>query len=122
MTGIIIDTCGWIAIVDARINIDLSLEDQIGPVEIKVTNSILNELRMLESQNGGGLLLELLEERAEIIYSERDYDHTDDEILELAISQSLPVLTVDKTLKSRLHAVNAAVVEVTSSKGLRLIE
>jgi rRNA-processing protein FCF1 len=122
LTGIIIDTCGWVAIVDARINIDLSLESQIGPVEIKITNSILNELKILENQNGSGLLLELLEERAEIINSERDYTHTDDEILELAISQSLPVLTVDKTLKSRLHAANAAVIEVTSSKGLRLIE
>ena len=82
MTGIIIDTCGWVAIVDARINIDLSLESQIGPVEIKITNSILNELKILENQNGSGLLLELLEERAEIINSERDYTHTDDEILE----------------------------------------
>lgn len=41
MTGVIIDTCGWVAIVDARINIDLALEEKIGPVELKVTEAVL---------------------------------------------------------------------------------
>ena len=41
VAGVLVDACGWVAVVDARINIDLELESQIGPVEIKVTDLVL---------------------------------------------------------------------------------
>ena len=44
VTGILVDTCGWVAVVEARINVDLALEQQLGPVEIKITQSVINEL------------------------------------------------------------------------------
>ena len=66
------------------------------------------------------LLLELLHERAEVVSG--DGEHTDDELLNLATTNGWPVLTVDKALKSRLHAANASVIEVHGSKTLRLIE
>ena len=120
MTGVIVDTCGWVAIVDARINIDLALEDKIGPVELKVTEAVLSELEALSQRESKTLLLDLLQSRAEIVSGEGE--HTDDEILDLATSNGWPVLTVDKELKSRLHHANASVIEIHGFKALRLIE
>ena len=118
----LIDACGWAAVVDARINIDLELESKIGPVELKVTEAVLFELRSLAEREGKNLLLELLRGRAEILTGSVEGAHTDDELLNLANTHGYPVLTVDKTLKTRLHAANASVIEVTSSRTLRVIE
>ncbi len=120
MTSILVDTCGWVAVVEARINIDLALEQQLGPVEIKVTQSVMDELEELVAQESQNLLLGLLNERAELVSGEGE--HTDDELLDLAIKYQWPVLTVDKNLKTRLHNANASVIEVHGSKALRYIE
>ena len=122
MSGVLIDACGWVAVVDARINIDLELESKIGPVELKVTEAVLFELWTLAEREGKNLLLELLQERAEILSGSVEGAHTDDELLDLANTHGYPVLTVDKALKTRLHAANASVIEVTGSRTLRLIE
>ena len=120
LTGVLVDACGWVAVVDARINIDLELESQIGPVELKVTEAVLDELNHLAEREAQPLLLELLHDRGEIVTGEGE--HTDDELLNLASTNDWPVLTVDKALKARLHAANASVIEVHGSKTLRLIE
>ena len=120
VTGVLVDACGWVAVVDARINIDLELESQIGPVELKVTEAVLDELNHLAEREAQPLLLELLHDRGEIVTGEGE--HTDDELLNLATTNSWPVLTVDKALKARLHEANASVIEVHGSKTLRLIE
>ena len=120
LTGVLVDACGWVAVVDARINIDLELEPQIGPVEIKVTDLVLEELNRLAERESRPLLLDLLHDRGEVVSG--DGEHTDDELLNLATTNGWPVLTVDKALKVRLHAANASVIEVHGSKTLRLIE
>jgi len=120
VTGVLVDACGWVAVVDARINIDLALESQVGPVELKVTESVLAELEQLAERESRVLLLDLLLERSEVVSGEGQ--HTDDELLHLATTEDWPVLTVDRTLKARLHEVNASVIEVHGSKALRLIE
>jgi len=120
VTGVLVDACGWVAVVDARINIDLALESQVGPVELKVTASVLAELEQLAERESRVLLLDLLLERSEVVSGEGQ--HTDDELLHLATTEDWPVLTVDRTLKARLHEVNASVIEVHGSKALRLIE
>ncbi|MEE2759337.1 MAG: hypothetical protein VYA86_05095 [Candidatus Thermoplasmatota archaeon] len=120
MTSILIDTCGWVAVVEARINIDLELEQKLGPIEIKVTESVMNELENLAERDSRNILLGLLNERAELVSGEGD--HTDDELLNLAVTNQWPVLTVDKNLKMRLHNANASVIEVHGSKFLRVIE
>ena len=116
----LVDACGWVAVVDARINIDLALESQVGPVELKITEAVLDELNRLSERESRPLLLDLLQERAEIVSGEGT--HTDDELLNLATTRSWPVLTVDKTLKARLHGENASVIEVHGTNALRLIE
>ena len=120
VTGVLVDACGWVAVVDARINIDLELESQIGPVEIKVTDLVLEELNQLAGRESRTLLLDLLHGRAEVVAGEGE--HTDDELLNLATTNGWPVLTVDRALKARLHAANASVIEVHGSNTLRLIE
>ena len=120
MAGVLVDACGWVAVVDARINIDLSLENQVGPVELKVTEAVLTELEKLAGRETRPLLLDLLHDRSEIVSGEGR--HTDDELLNLAIANNWPVLTVDRILKARLHEANASVIEVHGSKALRLIE
>ena len=120
VTGILVDTCGWVAVVEARINVDLALEQQLGPVEIKITQSVINELEHLAMQDSRNLLLSLLYERCEVVSGEGE--HTDDELLSLAISHNWPVLTVDKELKNRLHNANVSIIEVHGSKALRYIE
>ena len=118
--GVLIDTCGWVAVVEARINIDLALQQQLGPIEIKVTQSVMNELERLAEQESRNLLLSILTERAELVSGEGE--HTDDELLDLATNHHWPVLTVDKDLKNRLYNANASVIEVHGSKALRFIE
>ncbi|GIS43064.1 MAG: hypothetical protein Ct9H90mP16_01340 [Candidatus Poseidoniales archaeon] len=118
--GVLIDTCGWVAVVEARINIDLALQQQLGPIEIKVTQSVMNELERLAEQESRNLLLSILTERAELVSGEGE--HTDDELLNLATNHHWPVLTVDKDLKNRLYNANASVIEVHGSKALRYIE
>ena len=120
VSGVLLDACGWVAVVDARINIDLELETQIGPVELKVTDLVLEELNRLAEHESQSLLLDLLQDRAEVVAGEGE--HTDDELLNLATTNGWPVLTVDKALKARLHEANASVIEVHGYKTLRLIE
>lgn len=120
MTGVIVDACGWVAVVDARINIDLELENKIGPVELKVTKAVLTELKSLAERESKTILIELLQSRAEIVHGIGE--HTDDELLDLATTNGWPVLTVDKELKSRLHQANASVIEIHGFKALKLIE
>jgi rRNA-processing protein FCF1 len=120
VAGVLVDACGWVAVVDARINIDLALETQVGPVELKITEAVLTELEQLVERESRALLLDLLLERAEIVSGEGE--HTDDELLDLATTRDWPVLTVDKALKARLHEANASIIEVHGSKALRLIE
>ncbi len=120
VTGILVDTCGWVAVVEARINVDLALEQQLGPIELKITQSVINELEHLAMQDSRNLLLSLLYERCEVVSGEGE--HTDDELLSLAISHNWPVLTVDKELKNRLHNANGSIIEVHGSKVLRYIE
>ena len=120
VTGILVDTCGWVAVVDSRINVDLALEQQLGPIELKITQSVINELEHLAMQDSRNLLLSLLYERCEVVSGEGE--HTDDELLSLAISHNWPVLTVDKELKNRLHNANGSIIEVHGSKVLRYIE
>ncbi len=120
VASILIDTCGWVAVVEARINIDLALKNQLGTIEIKVTQSVMNELEHLAKQESRNLLMDLLQERAELVSGQGA--HTDDELLNLAVCHQWPVLTVDKNLKNRLYNANASVIEVHGSKRLRYIE
>ena len=122
---IIIDACGWVAIIDAEINFEIELEHLLGNFELIVLPEITKELEKLNLKRArkNSLLLDLLAKKSnEIDYISHDLRHTDDIIYDLALNQNLAVLTVDKNLKMRLFKSGIDVIEVVQNNHLKLIE
>ncbi len=117
--NLLIDTCGWIAVIDARINIDIEMERTIGQANWILPLQVKEEIdRLAEGRND--LLLDLLANRSTIITDEEG--HTDDVLVRLAQRLDAPVLTVDKILKRRLVAAGCAYLEVVRDRSLRLVD
>ena len=119
MVGVLVDACGWVSLVDAGLNLDISLNDAIGEAELKITDSVRRELDSLAGSRGG-LLLDLLYSRAELVRSEEG--HTDTNLIQISIRTGWPVLTVDRGLKRKLVEKGCSFIEVTSGPSLRLVE
>ena len=119
LSGLIVDACGWVALVDAKINLDIELRSILGQPELILTDAVLIELKKID-EDRKGLLLELLTSRAKIIHS--NYSYTDDGLIRLSIETGYPVLTVDRELKKRLISVSCSYVEVTAGRTLRLVD
>ena len=119
MVGVLVDACGWVSLVDAGLNLDISLNEAIGEAELKITDSVRRELDSLAGSRGG-LLLDLLYSRAEFVKS--DEGHTDTNLIEISIQTGWPVLTVDRGLKRKLVEKGCSFIEVTSGPSLRLVE
>ena len=119
MVGVLVDACGWVSLVDAGLNLDISLNETIGGAELKVTDSVRRELDSLAGSRGG-LLLDLLYSRAEFVKSEEG--HTDTNLVEISVEMGWPVLTVDRGLKRKLLERGCSFIEVTSGPSLRLVE
>ncbi len=119
LPDLLIDACGWAAVVDARLNVDLEIERTIGPSHWLIPIQVKQELERM-NQKRNDLLLDLLFSRTEIIDSK--HAHTDDALLELAKERGARVLTVDKELKRRLVAEGCGYLEVVRDRSLRLVE
>ena len=119
MVGVLVDACGWVSLVDAGLNLDISLNEAIGEAELKITDSVMRELDSLAGSRGG-LLLNLLYSRAEVVKS--DEGHTDTNLVEISIRTGWPVLTVDRGLKRKLVERGCSFIEITSGPSLRLVE
>ena len=119
MVGVLVDACGWVSLVDAGLNLDISLSNAIGEAELKITDSVRRELDSLAGSRGG-LLLDLLYSRAEFVKSEEG--HTDTNLIQISIRTGWPVLTVDRGLKRKLVEKGCSFIEVTSGPSLRLVE
>ena len=120
---IIVDSCGWVAIIDANINFELELERMFGTFELILLDSVLIELESLEIERTRrkSLLLDLLKQKS-IPFQANEQVHTDDVIFDLANSYGHTVLTVDKDLKRRLYQLGITVVEVVKGQHLKLID
>ena len=119
MVSVLVDACGWVSLIDAGLNLDISLNEVVGKAELKITAGVRAELESL-SKTRGGLLLDLLYSRSEVIDSESG--HTDDALLAIATENQWPVLTVDRMLKKRLVEEGCSYIEVTSGPSLRMVE
>ena len=119
MVGVLVDACGWVSLVDAGLNLDISLNETVGEAELKITDSVRKELESLSSSRSG-LLLDLLYSRAELVKS--DEGHTDTTLVEISVETGWPVLTVDRGLKRKLVERGCSFIEVTSGPSLRLVE
>lgn len=120
MQEVLIDTCGWVAIVDSGINIDTSLNGLVGPFQLLLLENVKNELDDLAKEKKN-LLLSLIYSKAELIIAlEESTNHTDDQLVDMANHRNCAVLTVDRELKKRLIDYSCRVIEVVSNKRLRL--
>ncbi len=125
MQQILIDACGWVAIIDSGMNIDSELLRVFGPAQILLLDSVRQEL---ESVNAGrprskNLLLSLLEQKSQTIEAlTLESSHPDDQLFDLAVELSIPVLTVDVELKRRLYEQGLPILEVTKNQRLELVD
>ncbi len=120
MPRVLIDTCGWVAVIEAGINIDMALLDACGFNEIATVPNVISELNSLDKR---GLLISMLESKAEIIQPHKDSSkHTDDQLFEIALENNWPILTVDTEFKRRLSQSNLSWLEVSGRSHLRLVE
>lgn len=120
MSSVLIDACGWAALVDARLNLDVAMASVAGSPRFLVLDSVNAELQKLGLRRGG-LLLDLLEQRSEKMSDIEGMKHTDDMLVELSVESGWPVLTVDRRLKERLVSAGGSYIEVTSGPALRLV-
>ncbi|MDP6328888.1 MAG: hypothetical protein QGG22_03610 [Candidatus Thalassarchaeaceae archaeon] len=121
MNCVLIDACGWAALVDAELNIDISMSKIIGKPRYLLLEKVKQELESLSKQRRG-LLLDLLDKKSELIQAPMGLRHTDQMLLELSRENGWPVLTIDRRLKERLINTGGSYIEITSKNVLRLIQ
>ena len=120
---IIVDSCGWVAIIDSGLNFESELERIFGKFSLILTTSVEDELSKLEQSRPRkkSLLLNLLKQKSTTLESDSEF-HTDDHIFELSKNGEYAVLTIDKVLKKRLYERGITVIEVAKNQHLRIIE
>jgi len=122
---IIVDACGWVAVIDAGINIDDALLQLLGPSQLLLLPDVEKELEEINSKRSKkkSLLLQLLKAKTVMIDApENSGNHPDDQILLLAKNEGITVLTVDTDLKRRLFDCGIRIVEVAKNKRLNVID
>jgi len=120
MPRILIDACGWVAVIEAGINIDLELLKCCGYKDLAIIPNVISELKAL---NDSKLMISMLESKAEMYDAPEGVGkHTDDQLFALAIENRWPILTVDTNLKRRLSQSNIPWVEVSGRSHLRMVE
>tara|TARA_B100001113_G_C21073510_1_gene606610 strand:+ start:959 stop:1339 length:381 start_codon:yes stop_codon:yes gene_type:complete len=121
--SIIVDACGWVAVIDSGINIDLELEKIFGTFELILLKSVLDELKEIENDRPKRktLLIPMLESKSKLIEN-NEFTHTDDKIYSISEQFEHAVLTVDKELKKRLYKSSIKVIEVNKNNHLNVIE
>ena len=123
MQRVLIDACGWVAVVEAGINIDIALAELIGPTEICVFPTVKKEIEMIAKHGGDSMLLPLLNAKATIIKADVESgSHPDDQLFDLSLKRKWRILTIDKYLKHRLADAGLSWIEVQGRKRLVLLE
>ncbi|MGB2425444.1 MAG: hypothetical protein ACPIBN_04325 [Candidatus Poseidoniaceae archaeon] len=121
MGDVLIDACGWVALIDGEFNIDTALSQIVGPPHFILLDLVLEELEGIESERPRGkkLMLDLLLQRSTQI--EHPTMHADNALLEVASSLNIPILTVDSQLKRQSFENGVGIIEVLQGKNIRLI-
>jgi len=121
MGDVLIDACGWVALIDGSFNIDIALSKLVGPPQFILIDLIHDELQELEIDRPRGkkLMLDLLLQRSSII--EHPEMHPDDALIEVALQLNIPILTVDANLKRRALEEGIGILEIMKGKNIRLV-
>ena len=125
MQKILIDACGWVAVIDSGMNFDSEISRLLGRPEVLLLPKVLEELERLHNERPRtkSLLLDMLIAKSSPIEPPIEAgEHTDDQLVHLAHSHSMVVLTVDGQLKRRLFERGVPVVEISKKKRLSLLE
>lgn len=125
MQQVLIDACGWVAVIDSGMNFDAELLHILGRPQLLLLPKVEEELERLDAlrPRGKKLLLTMLAAKSETIEPSIEAgEHTDDQLVDLAHASGRIVLTVDIQLKKRLYERAVPVLEVTKNKRLHLIE
>ena len=123
MQHVLIDACGWVACMEAGLNVERDLEALLGPCSWVLLPHVEKELEMLERRRPKkkSLLLSLLRSRANRLEGQPG-GHTDDVLLACAMEHNWATLTVDTALKRRLYEANLPVIEVRQNNHLHLVD
>ncbi|MAP78694.1 MAG: hypothetical protein CL980_02075 [Euryarchaeota archaeon] len=123
MQHVLIDACGWVACIDAQLNIQRDMEALVGPCTWVLLPGVEAELERLENERTKkkSLLLSLLRSRALRLETEKS-GHTDDALVACARENNWATLTVDTALKRRLYEANLPVIEVRQNNHLHVVE
>ena len=122
---VLVDACGWAAVIDSGMNIDTEMNRVFGPAQLRLLDSVKQEIERLnqERPRKKNLLLPLLEQKSEFIEPlSTGSEHPDDQLFELAREMKVPVLTVDVDLKRRLYEADLPILEVSKNQRLQLVE
>ena len=122
---VLVDACGWAAVIDSEMNIDTEMNRVFGPAQLRLLDSVKQEIERLnqERPRKKNLLLPLLEQKSEFIEPlSTGSEHPDDQLFELACEMKVPVLTVDVDLKRRLYEADLPILEVSKNQRLQLVE
>ena len=123
MQHVLIDACGWVACMDAQLNVQADMEALLGPCTWVLLPSVERELRRLSIERGKKkpLLLELLQSRA-LYHAVEESGHADDDLFACAQSNNWATLTVDTHLKHRLYEANLRVLEIRQNNHMHLVD
>ena len=66
MKKVLVDACGWVAVIEAGINIDLELLKCCGYKDLGIIPNVISELKAL---NDSKLMISMLESKAEMYES-----------------------------------------------------
>ena len=122
---VLLDACGWAAVIDSGMNIDTEIGRVFGPAQLVLLDCVKEEIEQLNHQRprNKNLLLPLLEKKTEPIEAlGADSSHPDDQLVSLANELRIPVLTVDVDLKRRLYELGIPILEVTQNQRLQLVD
>ena len=87
MVGVLVDACGWAALIDADLNIDSVMTDILGEFEFKVIESVNDELQRVPLKRRK-LSLKLLEIKCEIVPDIENMSYTDDMLVNISLEKS----------------------------------
>jgi len=123
MQHVLIDACGWVACMEAGLNVERDLESLLGPCSWVLLPQVEKELEQLERgrPKKKSLLLSLLRSRAQRLQGQ-PIGHTDDILVACAMGNNWATLHVDTALKRRLYEANLPVIEVRKNSHLHLVE
>ena len=123
MQHVLIDACGWVACMDAQLNVQADMEALLGPCTWVLLPSIERELRRLDGERGRNkpLLINLLLSRA-VRHLVEESGHADDDLFACAQANQWATLTVDTQLKRRLYEANLRVLEVRQNNHMHLVD